>query len=195
MFVSELLQVAITFTTNSTKVCYQFIIFITKLVVTRPITDRYYIHYKSFVTPYKGLLPVRYIITTNGLLHLTKSSLPLHYIYYKLIVTGPLPVAITFITNILLHLTKVCYQSITLITNLLLPDHYKSQLHSLQIFCYPLQKVRYKFITNLLLLDHYKSQLYRYFVTPYKRFITSSLHSLQTHSYRINTSCYYIHYK
>jgi hypothetical protein len=106
----SLLQVAITFITNAllhlTEVHYQSITFIMLLL------DRYksLLHSLQVVCPYK-------------------SSLPVHYIYYKLVLTGPIQVAIIFTMNSLLHLTKVGYHSITLITKSLLPDHYKSPLH------------------------------------------------------------------
>jgi hypothetical protein len=157
-----------------------FVLFVTK------------IHYKCLlVNYYKSLL--------HSLQIVQKFVISSSYSLQNLLLPDPLQIAITFTTNLLLHLTKVCYQSvtsslqmgcytlqkvhyhsITFITNSLLPDHYQLPLRSLQIFCYTLQK----FVTSplhSLQTCCYQTIIsrnyihYKYFVTPYKRFVTSSL--------------------
>jgi hypothetical protein len=96
-------------------------------------------------------------------------------------------------------LQKVRYQTITFITNSLLPDYYRSELqYPLQMFCYGLQKfvtrqlrVIITFITNLLLPYYYRSPLHY----TLQKFVTSPLHSSQSRYYRTITSHHYIRYK
>jgi hypothetical protein len=149
------------------------------------VTSRHYIYYRCFVTPCRSLLQVCITFITNALLLV-------RYIHYKCFVTPCRKSLLHSLQMVSYTLQNVCYHCITFITNPLLPDHYKSLLHSLQKFVttslHPLQTCCYQtitFITNILL--HLTEVCYIH----YKRVVTGPLQV----AFTFITKVCYIHYK